>query len=69
MQSKFWLCERFGDVVDICHANNPEITLNWNNLEALCLECHNREHGYFAKSEEEQEYYFNAGQLVPVRKD
>lgn len=24
--------------------NNPEITLNWNNLEALCKECHEAEH-------------------------
>ena len=24
--------------------NNPEITLNWNNLEALCRECHEEEH-------------------------
>ena len=24
--------------------NNPEVTLNWNNLEALCRECHEDEH-------------------------
>ena len=24
--------------------HNPEVTLNWNNLEALCRECHEREH-------------------------
>jgi 5-methylcytosine-specific restriction endonuclease McrA len=24
--------------------NNPEITLNWNNLELVCRECHEREH-------------------------
>jgi 5-methylcytosine-specific restriction endonuclease McrA len=24
--------------------NNPEITLNWNNLEAVCRECHEDEH-------------------------
>jgi 5-methylcytosine-specific restriction endonuclease McrA len=24
--------------------NNPEVTLNWGNLEALCLECHQKEH-------------------------
>ena len=23
---------------------NPEITLNWNNLEALCRECHAKRH-------------------------
>ena len=25
--------------------NNPEITLNWDNLEYLCHDCHNKEHG------------------------
>jgi len=24
--------------------NNPEITLNWDNLELVCRECHEREH-------------------------
>ena len=24
--------------------NNPEITLNFNNLELLCRKCHNQEH-------------------------
>lgn len=23
---------------------NPEITLNWNNLELLCRECHSKQH-------------------------
>lgn len=24
--------------------NNPEITLSWSNLEAVCRECHEQEH-------------------------
>lgn len=24
--------------------NDPEITLNWDNLELLCLDCHQKEH-------------------------
>lgn len=24
--------------------NNPELTLNWDNLEYLCQDCHNKEH-------------------------
>ena len=24
--------------------NDPDVTLNWNNLEALCQACHNGEH-------------------------
>jgi 5-methylcytosine-specific restriction endonuclease McrA len=26
------------------NVTDPSITLNWNNLEYLCLECHNQEH-------------------------
>jgi len=25
--------------------HNPDIALNWNNLETLCKECHEEEHG------------------------
>lgn len=31
----------------------PSITLNWDNLEALCLDCHNDEH---MKSEAKRRY-------------
>lgn len=53
LQSKFGLCERCGGAASIVHhkvrltpqnINNPDVTLNWNNLEALCQECHNEEH-------------------------
>jgi 5-methylcytosine-specific restriction endonuclease McrA len=52
--SKFGLCERCSRPGEIVHhkiyltpenINKPEITLNWDNLELLCLDCHNREHG------------------------
>lgn len=26
--------------------DNPDITLNWDNLELLCEECHQQEHAY-----------------------
>ena len=26
--------------------NDPSVTLNWNNLVALCRECHRKRHGY-----------------------
>ena len=48
------VCERCTGPGEIVHhkeyitpsnINNPEITLNWDNLELLCRECHNREHG------------------------
>ena len=28
---------------------NPEVALNWNNLELLCRECHAEAHDYRAK--------------------
>lgn len=54
MQSKNYICERCGSVAEICHhkkhittsnIGDPNITLSWDNLQALCLDCHNRVHG------------------------
>ncbi len=53
-KSRFGLCERCGNPGVIVHhkivlhpsnIGDPNITLNWDNLELLCLECHNRAHG------------------------
>ena len=53
MLSKNYICERCGKPAVIVHhktyitpnnINDPNITLNWNNLEALCRDCHNKEH-------------------------
>jgi hypothetical protein len=53
MASRNYICERCGGVAVICHhkhyltpANiqDPDVALNWNNLEALCQDCHNKEH-------------------------
>jgi ribosomal protein S27AE len=53
LKSKYWLCERCGRPARIAHhkrrlspknINDPYITLDWRNLEAVCEECHNREH-------------------------
>ncbi|PEW67196.1 HNH endonuclease [Bacillus cereus] len=53
MQSKNYLCERCGGIAVICHhkqyitpqnIHDPNITLSWNNLEALCMTCHTQEH-------------------------
>ena len=47
------ICERCGDIAKVVHhrtyltpqnIHTPELTLNWANLEALCQDCHNREH-------------------------
>lgn len=53
MSYKNGICERCGAPARIVHhrkyitranINNPAITLNWDNLEALCQDCHNKEH-------------------------
>lgn len=53
MQSRNYVCERCGGVGSICHhktyimpqnIEDPNITLNFDNLECLCQDCHNKEH-------------------------
>ena len=53
MASQHYVCERCGGVARIVHhktyitpqnINDPSITLAWTNLEALCMDCHAREH-------------------------
>ena len=48
------ICERCGESGLIVHhkrrltptnINNPRITLSFDNLELLCQDCHNKEHG------------------------
>ena len=51
---KHGLCNRCDDVGVIVHhktlltqwnINDVDVTLNWDLLELLCLDCHNKEHG------------------------
>lgn len=53
LMSQHYLCERCGEPAKVVHhrryltrenINNPSISLAWNNLEALCQDCHNKEH-------------------------
>lgn len=53
MSSKSYQCERCGAPAVICHhrtylndrnVKDISIALGFDNLEALCLDCHNREH-------------------------
>lgn len=53
MTARHYICERCGGVARIvhhktyiapCNIGNPHVTLTWDNLEALCIDCHNREH-------------------------
>jgi len=75
MSSKYYICERCGKPAKICHhriwlnadnVNDPEIALNMDNLEALCMECHNKEHigkSYYRRGPEETHFDEN-GNLV-----
>lgn len=72
MAYRHGICERCGRPARIVHhreyirpetINDPSVTLDWANLEALCQECHNREHS--AGSEVREGLAFTAdGQLV-----
>lgn len=51
--SKHYICNRCNGAAIIVHhkiyltpqnIHDPNITLNWDNLEALCIDCHNAEH-------------------------
>ena len=53
MDSVNHLCERCGDAgyivhhiehIDSSNVDNPDVTLHWDNLELLCIDCHNAEH-------------------------
>lgn len=54
MQSRCYVCGRCGGLARIVHhrkhitpqnIHDPAVTLDWDNLEALCDECHNAAHG------------------------
>ena len=54
LMQKYHTCEDCGDLAVMVHhirhitpanINDPEITLNFDNLRALCLPCHNATHG------------------------
>lgn len=67
MQQQYGLCERCGDIAKIVHhkiyltpynINDTNISLNLDNLECLCLICHNKEHGYFNANEDDDDYEY-----------
>ncbi len=53
LQSKHYICEDCGGAASVVHhityikpwnVNDPNITLNWDNLKAVCVDCHALEH-------------------------
>lgn len=72
--SKFWICERCGKPAEICHhkiwltPNNIKdfnIALSFDNLEALCMDCHNIEHMRTGAAV----YFDDAGNIAHVKED
>lgn len=77
LQSKGGLCERCSKPDDpipakIAHhkkylseanVNDPYVALSWDNLEALCQDCHNKEH----HRKERKLYRFDdEGNIIPI---
>lgn len=70
--SKHYLCERCNEVAKVVHHKkyitktniyNPEVTLAFDNLEALCQDCHNKEHHI---NKEKFKYKFDdEGNIIP----
>lgn len=53
LDTQYRICERCGNVANVVHhkeyitpenIKDPMITFDWKNLEALCNDCHNKEH-------------------------
>lgn len=73
--SKHRLCERCEQPASIVHhkkyltpnnINNTSVTLCWDNLEALCQECHNKEHH---RNSEQRCYCFDEdGNIIAAQK-
>lgn len=52
--------------------NDPNITLNFNNLEYLCLACHNEDelNEHSSKEHIKQRYFFDSnGNVIPIVED
>lgn len=72
MSGQNYVCERCGGAGVICHhktyitpenINDPAITLNPDNLECLCQDCHNKEH----KGQESRAIFDESGRMIGVK--
>nr|WP_082029087.1 HNH endonuclease [Jeotgalibacillus malaysiensis] len=72
----FGLCERCGKpglivhhkvYIDSKNINNPEVTLNHNNLEYLCIDCHNTEHHRKYSATREGFAFDETGNLIKTK--
>lgn len=73
-QSKYGICERCGQpngtevhhIIELTpeNINNPDITLNFDNLELLCKTCHNQHHKKKHASTREDVCFNERGELI-----
>lgn len=75
MTSRSYICERCGRPATICHhrkhldgnnVNDLKISLGFDNLEALCQDCHNKEH--FASHQLSTALFDRDGNMIGVKK-
>jgi 5-methylcytosine-specific restriction endonuclease McrA len=76
--SQHGLCERCNNPGEIVHhkiyitpgnIHDPNITVNWNNLELLCRECHKKEHDGNLRATEEGLIFDENGDVIYETKD
>lgn len=72
--SRFYVCEKCDEPAKqyVVHhkihltpqnINDPSVALNWDNLQLLCLECHNKEHG---RKHKRKVLFDERGQVVEI---
>lgn len=70
--SQHYICERCGEPAKIVHhkqwltpksIHNQSVALSWDNLEALCQDCHNKEH--HAKERQQRYLFADDGAILP----
>lgn len=75
--SQDYICERCGEPAKVVHhrkwlneknINDASVTLNWGNLEALCQECHNKEH-HKCKPKLRYRFDVDGHMLPPIQKN
>lgn len=80
-ESHFYICERCGAVgatqvhhkvhLNPVNINDPSVSLNPDNLELLCDDCHNKVHNRFQSKDQIKNHYIydNEGHVVAVVND
>lgn len=76
MNSIHYVCERCGGIAEICHhkqyitprnINEPNVTLNIDNLEGLCMDCHNKEHKRINKRGTSIPLFDSSGNMIGAK--